>query len=592
MTKASFVILFAAFFLMRSASAYVYTTDSSGTPLRWPDPVKPIFYANWTNSDFLSYTQIFNMFTNPLQRWKNTGSSSVDFLYYQSGSNPTSWGFDSKNAVFFQSQAPANQQLGSSTIGITYTYSIAGVIVETDIEFNDVNFNFTTNPSDSSRFGAGRNVYLENVATHEFGHALGLGHSAILQSSMMFIEDRGQSKPSCDDIQGLGAAYPSTSFSTGRGAISGSIDNGGGTDIFGAHVVAISKVRGTVVSGAITDPNGDYTISNLEPGDYYLMVEPFQAVAPISSLCGGTAAGCYYGTVNAHTQCTGATLPFKREFIEASAGTAQTVSVASGVTTAMGAESVACVDMTDPWAAAADVIGTAPIVLASNAGADVSTGFRGQMTSGNSQYYLLDNVDGDIKVNVLSYGIYSPLDAQVTLVNAAGVAIAGVSVTSNVFSNTSSYMNYDASVSLSNAAVGDYYVKVTHAGTLSSQLYPGGTVSRQLDTVPYYFVVVTVNDATSLLPSTASPLLTNNARCEKADSFSAYPDLGPGANSVSAAAGGVNTSVKTKVMGCGTIANSNGGDRSSSAEAIFSIWGFAFALVFARSLQRALAKSK
>ena len=591
MTRLSLAVFFALLFQMNSASAYVYTTDSSGTPLRWATPVSPVFFANWTNSDFLSYSQVFNMFTNSLQRWKNAESATIDFQYYQGGSNPTSWGFDGKNAIFFQSQAPAAQQLGSSTLAVTYIYSASGVIAETDIEFNDAHFNFTTNPSDSSRFGGGSNVFLENVATHEFGHAFGLGHSAVLQSSMMFIEDRAQSKPSCDDIQGLGVAYPSTSFASGRGSITGSVDNGGGTDIFGAHVLAISKTRGTVVAGAITDPNGDYTIPNLEPGDYYLMVEPFQAVSPISSLCGGTAAGCYYGTVNSHTLCTGGTLPFKREFIEASAGTALKVSVASGIATAVAANTVTCADMTDPWAGAADLIGTAPIVLATNAGADVSTAFRGQIsTANNSQYYQLDDVSGNIKVNVLSYGIYSPLDAQVTLVTAAGAAVSGVSVTSNIFSNTSNFTNYDASVSLTGAALGDYYIKVTHAGTLSSQLYPGGMVTRQLDTVPYYFVVVTINDGTSLLPSTSSPLLSNNARCEKTDSFSTYPDLGPGVNAVTAG-NSATGATKTKVMGCGTIAHSRGGE-GPDLGALFSIWGFAFALVTARSLQRTLIRVK
>jgi hypothetical protein len=142
-----------------SARAYVFTTNATGTPLRWATPVAPSFYTNWTNSDLLSYAQVFSVFTNSLQRWKNAGSSSVDFFYYQSGSMPTSWGLDGRNAIFFQSQAPSTQQLGGSTIGITYLFSNGSTIVESDIEFNDVNFTFTTNATDSSRYGAGTNVF-------------------------------------------------------------------------------------------------------------------------------------------------------------------------------------------------------------------------------------------------------------------------------------------------------------------------------------------------------------------------------------------------------------------------------------------------
>lgn len=574
------------------AHAYVFATNSSGTPLRWGSPVKPSFYANWNNNDLLSYSSIFTMLTNSLQRWKNAGSAAVDFQYYQGGTNPTSWGLDGRNAIFFQSQAPTSQRLGSSTLGVTYVFSSSGTIVEADVEFNDEYFNFTSNVTDSSQFGGGSQVFLENVATHEFGHAYGMGHSAVLHSSMVYLEDRGQSKPSCDDIMGLGAAYPASGFTTGRGQISGTVVNGAAA-VFGAHVLAVSKARGAVVEGAMTDSTGAYTLENLEPGDYFLLVEPFQATSPISALCGGVAANCSYGTVNSQSVCTAGTAPFKRQFVEASSGVPLTVTVTNGGTAAGGAAQVnGCTAMTDPWTGTNEttVLADANELLNAPA-ADTAIARWGIIaTSGSSNYYKLASTTGSVNVKVLSYGLYSGFDPQISILQSDGTtALATATTTSNVFSNTSNFVNYDASASFT-AAGTDYYIKITNSGSLNSRLYPAGLVSGQVDAVNYYLMIVTVDDASTLLPSTASPLLTNNARCEASDSFSAYPDLGPGATNTTSAGGGGGGSSGGSGGGCGVIQRADGGSDNDhgalGAGALFSAWGILAMLCLARIAQR------
>lgn len=571
------------------AHAYVFATNSSGTVLRWSAPVRPEFYANWSNADLLSYSSVFNMLTNSLQRWKYTGSADIDFTYYQGGSNPTSYALDGKNAIFFQSQAPAGQKLGNSTIGITYIYSSSGTIVETDIEFNDESFTFTTNPSHSSNFGTGRNVFLENVATHEFGHAFGLGHSAVLQSSMIYLEDRGQSKPSCDDVMGIGAAYPSSDFSIDRNNLSGTITDGV-AGVYGAHVLAISKTRGAVVAGALTDANGDYTIENLEPGEYYLLVEPFAATDIINSLCGGSAAGCGYGSVNAHTVCGGGTTPFEREFIETApgSGTPQTftVTAAPAAATAAGTNAVGCVAMVDPVAAASKDSTADNNLIVNAPAADSEVALWATLPAqNNADYHLVTNATGTVKVKVLSYSLYSGFDPQISILDSAGAALSGTTITQNVFSNTSGYVNYDASASFTLSAATDFYIRVLNTGSLSTQFYPGvAGGSGPVSAVNYYLLIVTFDDATTLVPSTASPLLANNARCEATDSFSAYPDLGPGAVS---SAGGGSSGSRTASGGCGTISggSSDGGSGGPGANALFSAWGIAVMLVIARQLR-------
>lgn len=585
MRYAVIALSLACFLIDAPAHAYVFATNSSGTALRWAAPVRPEFSANWSNSALLSYSSVFTMFTNSLQRWKHAGSADIDFTYYQGGSNPTSYALDGRNAIFFQSQAPANQKLGNSTIGVTYIFSSSGTILETDIQFNDEAFTFTANPSHSSNFGTGRNVFLENVATHEFGHAFGLGHSAVLQSSMIFLEDRGQAKPSCDDIMGIGAAYPSAAFSTGRNNISGRITDGL-ANIIGAHVLAISKTRGTVVAGALTDSNGDYVIRNLEPGDYYLLVEPFAATDIVNSLCGGSLAGCGYSAVNAHNVC-GANVPFQRKFIETAPGSGipqiYTVTAAPAAATVVATNVVGCVAMVDPVAAASkDSIADNNVIVV-NPAADSEVALWGTLpVQNNANFHRINGATGAVKVRVLSYGLYSGFDPQIAILDTLGANLAGTTITQNVFSNSSGFVNYDASASFSLPASTDFFVRVSNAGSLSTQLYPGvSSGSGPVSAVNFYLMIVTFNDATTLVPSTASPLLADNARCEATDSFSTYPDLGPGA--ASSTSGG-SSSTKVSKGGCGTISGGSDGSSGPGANALFSAWGIAIMMLMARLL--------
>lgn len=518
--------------------AYVFTKNAQGTTLAWATP-RVSFAANWNNRR-LSYDQIFLALTNSLSRWKALSTNSIDFSYQQSGSVPSSYGLDGSNSVFFSSQAPAYQQLGASTIGVTYLYVNGTTIVESDIQLNDRNFIFTTNPQDSSQIGAGDYIFLENTTTHEFGHAYGLSHSANLQSSMMFLEYRGQAKPSCDDATGMSALYPKSSALAGAGSISGSIADVGATNILGAQVTAISMSRGTPVASVITDSTGAYRIANLEPGDYVLFIEPFHFSSIVTALCGGVASGCYYGASNSKDICAGS-VPFKRGFFDSAiAGIPEVFTVSSGVTTAAGGYTVSCVAMTDVWAGAHGALVTAPTLISNNAAAALRKAAFGVFSSVNDDhYYKLDTVDGVINVRVLSYSLYSPADVSVTLTDAAGVVLASSASTDDVFNNSSSFINYDASARYTATVPQDVYLKVHYNSDLSTNsfLYPAGSVGAatadpQIDSVPYYLILVSVND-----DSTITGILENNARCEMTDSFARYADNGPAANSSGDSAG-------------------------------------------------------
>ena len=63
---------------------------------------------------------------------------------------------------------------GGSTIASTYAWSSNGVLVEADVVFWDGTRRFFAGNSSCS---GSNGAYVEDIATHEFGHVMGLSHS-------------------------------------------------------------------------------------------------------------------------------------------------------------------------------------------------------------------------------------------------------------------------------------------------------------------------------------------------------------------------------------------------------------------------------
>ena len=123
------------------------------------------------------------------------------FQFVYGGSSPlTSSNPDSVNLVIFRNAS------SGSAIATTYWWSSGGKIFDADVVFWDAAFTFFAGTS-----GCSGGFYIEDIAAHEFGHALGLGHSTLAQATMY------PSTSSCnvqnrsldaDDIAGARALYP------------------------------------------------------------------------------------------------------------------------------------------------------------------------------------------------------------------------------------------------------------------------------------------------------------------------------------------------------------------------------------------------
>jgi hypothetical protein len=124
-------------------------------------------------------------------------------------STQTTNGFDGTNLVVFRNAS------SGSAIATTYWWSSGSTIVDADIVFWDGGFQFFAGTT-----GCSNGFYIEDIAAHEFGHALGLGHSASPAATMYPTVSScatGNRVLDADDIAGVVALYPLGGPSAPRG---------------------------------------------------------------------------------------------------------------------------------------------------------------------------------------------------------------------------------------------------------------------------------------------------------------------------------------------------------------------------------------
>ena len=108
--------------------------------------------------------------------------------------------FDQVNLVMFRNAT------NGAAIATTYWWSSGSRIVDADVVFWDGAFRFFAGTT-----GCSSGFYIEDIAAHEFGHVLGLGHSASSDATMYYSTswcNTGNRSLHPDDIAGVRALYP------------------------------------------------------------------------------------------------------------------------------------------------------------------------------------------------------------------------------------------------------------------------------------------------------------------------------------------------------------------------------------------------
>ena len=131
--------------------------------------------------------------------WGLQTNASFGFTYAGRSGQATNTN-DGVNLVVFRNASNA------SAIATTYWWSNSSGIIDADIVFWDASFRFFSGTS-----GCSGGFYIEDIAAHEFGHALGIGHStsasATMYPSVSSCNSRNRTLDA-DDIAGVEALYP------------------------------------------------------------------------------------------------------------------------------------------------------------------------------------------------------------------------------------------------------------------------------------------------------------------------------------------------------------------------------------------------
>jgi hypothetical protein len=181
-------------------SAYVTTGPT------WTTSVVP-YQVNAANLDLASASAEAAVRAGA-DTWFLQSNAALRFLFAGPSSQTTTT-YDGVNLVVFRNAS------NGSAIATTYWWSSSNHIVDADIVFWDGAFQFFSGTS-----GCSGGFYIEDIAAHEFGHALGLGHSASTAATMYFSVSScstGNRILDADDIAGVRALYPLPPVSAPKG---------------------------------------------------------------------------------------------------------------------------------------------------------------------------------------------------------------------------------------------------------------------------------------------------------------------------------------------------------------------------------------
>jgi hypothetical protein len=200
------VVAIAAAGMLSSSRPAAYSLATS----KWSSTQVPI-YINPQNADMSAAAAEAAVLWS-INEW-NTHSGTTFQWQYNGQTNQTSTGNDGKNIVVFR-----NSTDGGGALASTYTWwSGSYSRVDSDIVIWDGSYQFFTGTSGCSGAGA----YVEDIATHELGHALGLNHSGVADATMFSgysYCSQDQRTLAADDIAGAQALYPRSTTGTSNTA--------------------------------------------------------------------------------------------------------------------------------------------------------------------------------------------------------------------------------------------------------------------------------------------------------------------------------------------------------------------------------------
>ncbi len=275
---------------------------SNGNPLRWASPGAIAITVNATGSDDITDGSHLPALQLAIRAWNDATGTTATLVEDVSGTGRarTDWEADDLHTLIFDEDDSSGYfPNGTGIVALTPVwFNGSGVIADADVIFNGSDFSFTTD-------GALGAFDVQDVATHELGHLLGLDHSGWAGATMYPYVDPAvilHRSISGDDERGLRDAYPTGTYSTITGRVTRDSD---GSAVPGANVAALDA-SGRTIAGALADNSGNYALKGLAAETYTVWASPLdQPVAEGNLGSGHTVVTTFQSTAIASATVAG-----------------------------------------------------------------------------------------------------------------------------------------------------------------------------------------------------------------------------------------------------------------------------------------------
>lgn len=287
-----FLITLSLLLISQFANAYVMGKTKSGLNLKWnlKNNQLTVFVdstSNLNNSFNLEQNEIDEIILNSINQWNDKTVINLNANF-----NNTNLDIGKGATIRFSENSAFFGQGVLAVTSISHDPS-SGEIWSADILINESTNNLTLFTRDPALSSGSSFAFLGDVVTHEMGHLLGLGHSEVIGSSMLYSVFKGQYDIASDDIAGINYLY---SIGENKKVYRGKVTSGDGGGIFGANVQVILQSTGEVYMAQMTDQHGYFYLKDLPENDYFLIyVAPPRSISNLPS---------FFGSIQSNT-CNG-----------------------------------------------------------------------------------------------------------------------------------------------------------------------------------------------------------------------------------------------------------------------------------------------